>query len=61
METFEIIDITEDGKGIAKKDSLVYFIKGARLGDIVTITNEKKKSNHIEAEIKDVFLSLIHI
>lgn len=55
METFEIIDITEDGKGVAKKDSLVYFIKRARLGDIVTITNEKKKSNHIEAETKDVF------
>lgn len=55
METFEIIDITEDGKGVAKKDSLVYFIKGARLGDIVTITNEKKKRNYIEAEIKDVF------
>ena len=53
METFEIIDITEDGKGIAKKDSLVYFIKGAKLGDTVKIKNIKEKKNYILAEVAE--------
>lgn len=54
MELFEIIDVTEDGKGIAKKDSLVYFIKGAKLGDTVTIRNVKEKKNYILAEVAEI-------
>lgn len=54
MEVFEIIDVTEDGSGVAKKDSLVYFIKGAKLGDTVTIKNVKEKKNYILAEVAEV-------
>lgn len=54
MELFEIIDVTEDESGIAKKDSLVYFIKGAKLGDTVTIKNIKEKKNYILAEVAEV-------
>lgn len=54
MEVFEIIDVTEDGSGIAKKDSLVYFIKGAKLGDTVAIRNVKEKKNYILAEVAEV-------
>ena len=54
MGVFEIIDVTEDGSGIAKKDSLVYFIKGAKLGDTVAIRNVKEKKNYILAEVAEV-------
>lgn len=49
-EEFKIIDITEDGKGIAKKDSLVYFIKNSNLGDIVSIKNTENKGKYLIAE-----------
>ncbi len=47
---FEIIDITEEGYGIAKKDNVVYFIKNAYLGEIVSIKNIEKKKNYYIAE-----------
>ena len=49
-DEFKIIDITEDGKGIAKKDSLVYFIKNSNLGDIVSIKNTENKGKYLIAE-----------
>lgn len=55
-EEFKIIDISENGKGISKKDSLVYFIKNAKLGDIVSIKNEVNKKNYIEAQQDKIIL-----
>ena len=44
VENLEIIDMSEQGQGIAKKDNLVYFVKNAILGEIVNakIVEEKK-------------------
>lgn len=43
----EIIDITEQGQGVAKKDNLVYFIENAIIGETVNIEILEKKKNFI--------------
>lgn len=43
----EIIDITKEGLGVAKKDNKVYFIKNAIYGEVVSIKDEIKKGNII--------------
>ena len=54
MKEFYIEDMTSQLRGVAKSERLVYFIKGAVLGDTVTITNEVKKKSFIEADVLDI-------
>lgn len=54
MKEFYIEDMTSQLRGVAKSEGLVYFIKGAVLGDTVTITNEVKKKSFIEADVLDI-------
>lgn len=54
MKEFYIEDMTSQLRGVAKSEGLVYFIKGAVLGDTVTITNEVKKKSFIEADVLEI-------
>ena len=49
VKDIKIIDILQDGRGVGKADSKVYFVDGASYGETcdIEITNEKK--NFIEA------------
>lgn len=46
-----IIDIAEEGKGVAKSDELVIFVEKAVPGDVVDARLYKKKKNFAEASI----------
>ncbi|MGB7526600.1 23S rRNA (uracil(1939)-C(5))-methyltransferase RlmD [Sphingobacterium cellulitidis] len=50
----EVIDIAEEGKGVAKHDNLVLFIERAVPGDIVDVELMRKKKNFAEAKIAEV-------
>ena len=50
----EVIDIAEEGKGVAKHDNLVLFIERAVPGDIVDVELIRKKKNFAEGKIADV-------
>lgn len=43
ISNVEIIDIAEEGKGVAKHDNLVHFIERAVPGDIVDVELQRKK------------------
>ncbi|QQK08055.1 23S rRNA (uracil(1939)-C(5))-methyltransferase RlmD [Miniphocaeibacter halophilus] len=45
VENLEIIDITEQGQGVAKKDNLVYFVEDVVVGETVDIEVIEKKKN----------------
>lgn len=47
IKNLEIIDITEQGQGVAKEDNLVYFIENAIIGEIVNIEIIEKKKNFV--------------
>ncbi|MDO5018641.1 MAG: 23S rRNA (uracil(1939)-C(5))-methyltransferase RlmD [Lagierella massiliensis] len=49
IKKLEITDLTEDGKGVAKKDNIVYFIENATIGEIVDAKIIKEKKNFVEA------------
>jgi 23S rRNA (uracil1939-C5)-methyltransferase len=48
LENLEVIDISTEGKAIAKHDGLVVFIEGAVPGDIVDVMVHRKKNNLAE-------------
>src|SRR5690606_29636079 len=50
----EIIDIAEEGKGVAKHDNLVLFIERAVPGDVVDVELIRKKKNFAEGKISEV-------
>jgi 23S rRNA (uracil1939-C5)-methyltransferase len=50
-DVLSIIDISSDGRGVAKSDGLVYFVKGAVPGDRVIIKINKKKKNLAEGDV----------
>ena len=50
IEDIKIIDILQDGRGVGKADSKVYFIEKAVLGEICDIEIIKEKKNFIEAK-----------
>ncbi len=50
----EIIDIAEEGKGVAKQDSLVYFIERGVPGDIVEVELQRKKKSFVEGRVVKV-------
>ena len=49
IKDIKIIDILQDGRGVGKKDSKVYFIEGATFGETCDIEIIKEKKNFIEA------------
>lgn len=55
QNNYYIEDLTDEEKGVSKKEGLVYFIDNAKLDDTVTIKNIKDKKRFIEAE-KDSIL-----
>jgi len=50
----EIIDIAEEGKGVAKHDNLVLFIERAVPGDVVDVELIRKKKNFSEGKIAEI-------
>lgn len=54
--TLDIVDMTSDGLGIGKKDSYVFFVKNALIGDKVeaVITKSTDKSKVIYAKVTDI-------
>lgn len=51
LENLEVIDISSEGKSIAKHEGLVVFIDGAVPGDIVDVMIHKKKSSFAEGKV----------
>jgi 23S rRNA (uracil1939-C5)-methyltransferase len=51
LENLEIIDISTEGKAIAKSEGLVVFIEGAVPGDIVDVMVYRKKNNLAEGKV----------
>ncbi len=49
IKNLEIIDITEEGKGVAKASGRVYFVENASLGEVIDAKITKEKKNFIEA------------
>lgn len=49
IENLEIIDITEEGKGVAKASGRVYFVENASLGEVIDAKITKEKKNFMEA------------
>ncbi|WP_156305712.1 23S rRNA (uracil(1939)-C(5))-methyltransferase RlmD [Sphingobacterium endophyticum] len=50
----EIVDIAEEGKGVAKHDNLVLFIERAVPGDVLDVELVRKKKNFAEGKIAAV-------
>lgn len=50
----EIVDITEEGYGVGKKDGKVYFVEGAVVSDTVLCEIVKEKKNITYAKLKKV-------
>ena len=50
IKDIEIIDILQDGRGVGKKESKVYFIEGATFGETCDIEIVKEKKNFIKEE-----------
>lgn len=56
----EVIDIAEDGKGVARVEDLVVFIEKAVPGDVVDIELLRKKKSFYEAKISRVIQDSPH-
>lgn len=51
LEQLEIIDIADEGKSLAKQNSLVIFVKHALPGDVVDVMITKKKKSYVEGNV----------
>ncbi len=51
LENLEIVDISTEGKAIAKHEGLVVFVEGAVPGDIVDVMVHRKKNNFAEGKV----------
>jgi 23S rRNA (uracil1939-C5)-methyltransferase len=54
LSNLHIVDIAEEGKGVAKSDDLVVFVEKAVPGDIVNVRLVKKKKKYAEAVIENL-------
>lgn len=52
LENLEIIDISTEGKAIAKSEGLVVFVEGAVPGDIVDVMVHRKKNSFAEGRVQ---------
>ncbi len=57
LQDLHIIDIAEEGKGVAKAEDLVVFVDKAVPGDVVDVRVVKKKKNFAEAVIETLHTS----
>jgi 23S rRNA (uracil1939-C5)-methyltransferase len=57
LPNLHIVDIAEEGKGVAKSDELVVFVEKAVPGDVVDVRIVKKKKNFAEAVIENLHTS----
>ena len=48
----EIMDLTEEGQGVGKKDGLVFFVKDSVMGDVVEARILKVKKNYAYAKVE---------
>ncbi|MES2681354.1 MAG: 23S rRNA (uracil(1939)-C(5))-methyltransferase RlmD [Bacteroidota bacterium] len=54
LENLEVVDISTEGKAIAKNEGLVVFIEGAVPGDVVDVMVHRKKNNFAEARVQTI-------
>lgn len=52
LEDLEIVDISTEGKAIAKSDGMVVFVEGAVPGDIVDVLVHRKKNSFAEGRVQ---------
>lgn len=52
LENLEVVDISTEGKAIAKNEGLVVFIDGAVPGDVVDVMVHRKKNSFAEAKVE---------
>lgn len=60
LPNLHIIDIAEEGKGVAKAEELVVFVDKAVPGDVVDVRLTKKKKNFAEAVIEQLHEASTH-
>ncbi|MBX3163437.1 MAG: 23S rRNA (uracil(1939)-C(5))-methyltransferase RlmD [Bacteroidetes bacterium] len=51
LENLEVVDISSDGKAVAKHEGMVVFIESAVPGDIVDVMVHRRKNNFSEGKI----------
>jgi 23S rRNA (uracil1939-C5)-methyltransferase len=51
LENLEIIDVTTEGKAVAKHEGLVVFVEGGVPGDIVDVMVHRKKNSYAEGKV----------
>jgi len=54
VENAEIIDISSEGKSVAKVDGMVIFIDGGVPGDIADVMITRKKNNYAEGHVTEL-------
>src|SRR4051812_19990202 len=54
LENLEVIDISTEGKAIARNEGLVVFIEGAVPGDLVDVMVHRKKNSFAEAKVEKI-------
>lgn len=54
LEDLEIIDISTEGKSIAKHEGLVVFVEGGVPGDIVDVMVHRKKNSFAEGKVHQI-------
>lgn len=54
LENLEVVDISTEGKAIAKNDGLVVFIEGAVPGDVVDVMVHRKKNSFAEGTVHNM-------
>lgn len=50
----EVVDLSHDGRGVAKRDGKALFVAGALPGETVRAVRSKRRSRHDEAELEAV-------
>jgi 23S rRNA (uracil1939-C5)-methyltransferase len=54
LENLEVVDISTEGKAIAKHEGLVVFIEGAVPGDVVDVMVHRKKNSFAEGKVHQI-------
>lgn len=60
ISNLEIVDIAEEGKGVAKHDSMVLFVERGVPGDVVDVELMRKKKSFYEARVTKVNRPSVH-
>lgn len=60
LNTIEVVDIAEEGKGVGKSDDLVLFIDKAIPGDVVDVELTRRKRRFYEGKIQRLVKPSVH-